>query len=75
VKLAKAENSRTGHMIQKSQIKQIEVLEQRHEEELEKTRLKNISLRTIFRKLEKVLRAREQLAGTRATIIQRLFIN
>ena len=36
----------------------------KREEDLEKIRLKNISLRTTYRKLEKALRSREQLAGT-----------
>lgn len=58
----KAENSRTGHTISKKQIKQFETAEQKREEELEKVRLRNISLRTTFRKLERTLRAREQLA-------------
>ena len=61
--LFKSENSRTGQKIPKSQIQQIEALEARREEDLEKIRLKNISLRTTYRKLEKALRSREQLAG------------
>jgi hypothetical protein len=60
--LSKAENSRTGGMIPKSQIKQFEQVEAKREEELERVRLRNISLRMNFRKLERQLRAREQLA-------------
>lgn len=60
--LQKSENSRTGFKIPPVQVKQIEDRELKREEDLEKIRLKNISLRTIFRKLEKNLRAREQLA-------------
>eukprot|EP00597_Dinobryon_sp_UTEXLB2267_P016579 CAMPEP_0201094456 /NCGR_PEP_ID=MMETSP0812-20130820/2745_1 /ASSEMBLY_ACC=CAM_ASM_000668 /TAXON_ID=98059 /ORGANISM="Dinobryon sp., Strain UTEXLB2267" /LENGTH=845 /DNA_ID=CAMNT_0047347027 /DNA_START=12 /DNA_END=2549 /DNA_ORIENTATION=+ len=60
--LLKCENSRTGHKIPKAQISQIEQAEARREEDLEKIRLKNISLRTTYRKLEKALRSREQLA-------------
>lgn len=58
----KAENSRTGHNISKKQIKQFEAAEQKREEDLEKVRLRNISLRTTYRKMERTLRAREQLA-------------
>lgn len=60
--LAKAENSRTGHGIPHKQVAQFEVSELKHEEDLERVRLRNISLRTTFRKLERTLRAREQLA-------------
>lgn len=60
--LAKAENSRTGHHISKKLIQSIETNEQKREEELEKVRLRNISLRTTHKKLERTLRAREQLA-------------
>lgn len=60
--LAKTENSRTGHPISKAEIQYYAQLEQKREEELEKIRLKNISLRTSFRKLERTLRSREQLA-------------
>lgn len=60
--MTKAENSRTGHHISAKQIQQFENLELKREEELEKVRLRNISLRTTFRKLERTLRAREQLA-------------
>jgi len=60
--LEKAQNSRTGHHLQPSQIQQIEGMEAKYEEELEKVRLRNISLRTTHKKLERTLRAREQLA-------------
>lgn len=60
--LSKAENSRTGHQITNKQIQIIEQNELKHEEELEKVRLRHISLRSLHKKLEKTLRAREQLA-------------
>lgn len=60
--LNKAENSRTGQGISSKQIQQFEAAEQKHEEDLERVRLRNISLRTTYRKLERTLRAREQLA-------------
>jgi len=60
--LGKAENTRTGHAIPKQVIQQIEVSESKHEEDLEKIRLRHISLKTLQKKLEKTLRAREQLA-------------
>eukprot|EP01038_Epipyxis_sp_PR26KG_P011678 gene11678-15638_t len=60
--LLKAENSRTGSHITNKQIAQFDGLEMKREEDLEKVRLRNISLRTTFRKLERTLRAREQLA-------------
>lgn len=46
----------------KPQIKQFELVELKREEDLERVRLRNISLRTMFRKLERQLRSREQLA-------------
>lgn len=60
--MGKAENSRTGHGISAKQVQHFEASEQKHEEDLERVRLRNISLRTTFRKLERTLRAREQLA-------------
>lgn len=60
--MSKAENSRTGHGIPQKQVAQFEASEFKHEEDLERVRLRNISLRTTFRKLERTLRAREQLA-------------
>lgn len=60
--LLKAENSRTGHHISKMQIEGIEGAESKREEELEKVRLRNIGLRNLQRKLDNLLRAREQLA-------------
>jgi DNA repair exonuclease SbcCD ATPase subunit len=60
--LQKAENSRTGHPITKTQITIIENSELKHEEDLEKIRLRNISLKALQKKLEKTLRQREQLA-------------
>lgn len=60
--LLKAENSRTGHHISKIQIEGIEGAESKREEELEKVRLRNIGLRNLQRKLDNLLRAREQLA-------------
>ncbi|RYG65207.1 coiled-coil domain-containing protein [archaeon] len=60
--LEKATNSRTGHHLPEKHIQQIEATEQKYEEDLEKVRLRNISLRTSHKKLERTLRAREQLA-------------
>jgi hypothetical protein len=60
--LAKAVNSRTGKNISPRLIQQFESVEQKREEDLEKVRLKNISLRTTLRKLDRALRAKEQLA-------------
>jgi hypothetical protein len=60
--LVKAENSRTGHPIPKVDVENYAALEHKREEDLEKIRLKNISLRTTYRKLERSLRSREQLA-------------
>jgi histone deacetylase 6 len=48
--------------ISKKLVKQFELAEQKREEDLEKVRLRNISLRTTLRKMERTLRAREQLA-------------
>ena len=59
---AKAENSRTGNKIPKSVVEAFESAEQAREDALEKVRLRNISLRTTLRKLERTYRAREQLA-------------
>jgi len=60
--LNKAEHSRTGHLISEKDRADFEAAELKHEEDLEKVRLRNISLRTTYRKLERTLRAREQLA-------------
>ena len=60
--LAKAVNSRTGKTISTRLISQFELIEQKREEDLERVRLKNISLRTTLRKLERALRAKEHLA-------------
>jgi histone deacetylase 6 len=60
--LGKAENSRTGMPISKRLIAQFESQEQKKDEDLEKVRLRNISLRQQLKKLERTLKAREQLA-------------
>ena len=60
--LTKAENSRTGKGVSHRLVKQFELAESKKDEDLEKVRLRNISLKTTLRKLEKMLRAREQLA-------------
>jgi chromosome segregation ATPase len=60
--LTKAENSRTGKGVSQRLIKQFEHAESKKDEDLEKVRLRNISLKTTLRKLEKLLRSREQLA-------------
>lgn len=63
--LSKAENSRTAKGISKRLIKHYEYSEKNKDTELEKVRLRNISLKTTLRKLEKILRSREQLAEGR----------
>ncbi len=60
--LSKAVNSRTGKSLSKRLISQFEMIEQKREEDLERVRLKHISLRTTLRKLERNLRAKEHLA-------------
>lgn len=60
--MSKAQNSRTGKPISKRLMEQYESAEQKKDADLEKVRLRNISLRTTLRKLERQLRAREQLA-------------
>jgi hypothetical protein len=60
--MLKAENSRTGQGISKRLIKHYEQTERKKDAELEKVRLRNISLKTTLRRLEKTLRSREQLA-------------
>jgi len=60
--LSKAENSRTGMPISKRLIAQFQASEQKKDEELEKVRLRHISLKQQLKKLEKTLKAREQLA-------------
>lgn len=60
--LSKAEHSRTGHHIPKAQVQLIEAAEAKREEELEHIRLKNIALRTAQKKLDREVRARDQLA-------------
>lgn len=60
--MSKAVNSRTGKPLSTKHITQFEQIEEKHDEDLEKVRLKNISLRSTLRKLERTLRAKEQLA-------------
>mmetsp|Transcript_25534 Transcript_25534/g.37706 ORF Transcript_25534/g.37706 Transcript_25534/m.37706 type:complete len:839 (+) Transcript_25534:165-2681(+) len=60
--LLKAENSRTAKGISRRLIKHYETTERKKDSELEKVRLRNISLKTTLRRLEKTLRSREQLA-------------
>lgn len=60
--LTTAVNSRTGQPISNRLVSQLETNEQKHDEDLEKVRLRNISLRTTLKKLERALRSREQLA-------------
>jgi len=57
-----AENSRTGRPIPAKLVKQLEAAEEKRDDDLEKVRLKNISLRRTLRKHEKALRAKDQLA-------------
>jgi len=60
--MAKAENSRTGLPISQRLIVQFDVQEKKKEDDLEKVRLRNISLRQTLKKLERTLKAKEQLA-------------
>ena len=60
--MGKAQNSRTGKPMAKRLMEQYELAESRKDSDLEKVRLRNISLRTALKKLERQLRAREQLA-------------
>jgi histone deacetylase 6 len=60
--LLKAENSRTSKPMSKRLIAQFEAAELKREEDLERVRLRNISMRTQLKKMEKTQRAREQLA-------------
>ncbi len=60
--LGKAENTRTSKPLSKRLIKQFEVAQSRREEDLERVRLRNISMRTQLLRLERQLRNKEQLA-------------
>ena len=60
--LAKAENTRTSKPLSKKLTKQFEVAQAKREEDLERVRLRNISMRTSLLRLERLLRSREQLA-------------
>lgn len=60
--LAKAENTRTSKPLSKRLIKQFEVAQAKRDEDLERARLRNISMRTSLLRLERQLRSREQLA-------------
>jgi hypothetical protein len=50
-------------------IEQFEAVELKREEDLERVRLKNISLRANLKKLERTLRAKEQLAEGNEVVI------
>jgi len=60
--LAKAENTRTSKPLSRRLIKQFEVAQAKRDEDLERARLRNISMRTSLLRLERQLRSREQLA-------------
>jgi len=60
--LAKAENARTSRPLSKRLVKQFEVAQAKRDEDLERARLRNISMRTSLLRLERQLRGREQLA-------------
>lgn len=60
--LRRSEHSRTGRGVSQKLIEQFEFADQKKDEDLEKVRLRHISLKTQLRKLERSLRAREQLA-------------
>jgi len=60
--LAKAENTRTSRPLSTKVIKQFEAAQAKRDEDLERVRLRNISMRTSLLRLERQLRSREQLA-------------
>ncbi len=60
--LAKAENTRTNRPLSNRLIKQFARAQSARDEDLERVRLRNISMRRQLARLEKQLRAREQLA-------------
>ena len=60
--LCNAVNSRTGLPLPKSTMLHFEQAEKKKGEELEKVRLRNISLQQSIKKLERTLKSREQLA-------------
>lgn len=60
--LEKAVNSRTGKPMGTKLVKHYEVAELKREEDLEKVRLRNITMRLTLKKLERQLKAREQVA-------------
>eukprot|EP00940_MAST-03C_sp_MAST-3C-sp2_P002166 g2166.t1 len=57
-----SENSRTGKKIPKKKVREMESAERKKEESLERMRIANIKYRMQLRKLEKSIRAKEQLA-------------
>lgn len=60
--LGKSENTRTHQSLSNKVVKQFEKAQEKREEELERVRLRYISMRTQLQRAEKALRAREQLA-------------
>jgi len=60
--IIEAENSRTGNKIPEKIIEEFEELERKKAREMEKTHLKNITLRITHKKLEQKLKLKEQLA-------------
>lgn len=60
--LAKAENTRTNRPLSNRLVKQFAKAQAARDEDLERVRLRNISMRRQLARLEKQLRAREQLA-------------
>jgi len=60
--IIEAENSRTGNKIPEKIVEEFEELERKKAREMEKTRLKNITLRITHKKLEQKLKLKEQLA-------------
>ncbi len=60
--LGKAGDARTSQPLSKKVIKQFEVAQAKRDEDLERVRLRNISMRTQLLRLERQLRSREQLA-------------
>ena len=63
-------NSRTGSCISQRMIRSFEQAEIKRTDELEKVRLRNISLRTTLKKLERTLRAKRKDSFTCHIIAQ-----
>ena len=71
--MSKAVNSRTGSCISQRMVRSFEQAEIIRSDELEKVRLRNISLRTTLKKLERTLRAKGLLNKINLLICQFIF--